>query len=107
MQERARRFSSIGRVFTYVALIVAAFYSFWPILIMGLEGYQIDLSPLFSGKGVRSIGGVPFVSGGIFPSPIHYLDALTLYGFPRLLTNTATISAISIAVALIAGVTAR
>ena len=106
MQERQRRFSALGKGLTYFALIFAAFYSFWPIMIMGLEGYQIDLSPIFSGKGVRRIGGVPFVSGGIFPSPIHYLDALSLVGFPRLLENTATIAAMSIAVALVAGVTA-
>ena len=91
---------------TYVALILAAFYSFWPIMIMALEGYQIDLSVLFSGEGIREIGGVPFYSGGIHPSAIHYLDALTLVAFPRLLGNTATIAAISIAVALLAGVTA-
>jgi multiple sugar transport system permease protein len=97
---------STGRVLTYVALVLAAFYSFWPIAIMALEGYQIDLSVLFSGKGIRYVGGVPDFSGGIFPSPIHYLDALTLVAFPRLLMNTATIAAISIAVALLAGVTA-
>jgi multiple sugar transport system permease protein len=107
VQQKQRRFSSLGRVLTYAALILAAFYSFWPIMIMGLEGYQIDLSPIFSGKGVVvSVAGVPFVSGGIFPSPIHYLAALTLNAFPRLLVNTATIAAISIAIALVAGVTA-
>ncbi len=106
MEEKRGRSPQAGKVLTYVALILAALYSFWPIMVMALEGYQIDLSVLFSGKGIREIGGVPFYSGGIFPSPIHYLDALNLVAFPRLLMNTATIAAISIAVALLAGVTA-
>ena len=106
MQEKRGRFSSAGRVLTYAALVLAAFYSFWPILIMALEGYGIDLSPLFSGKGVRVIGGVPFYSGGIYPTPVHYLDALTLGAFPRLLGNTAVVAGISIGVALAAGVVA-
>jgi multiple sugar transport system permease protein len=105
VQERQRRFSSIGRAVTYAALIIAAFYSFWPILIMGLEGYGADLAPLISGQGVRSIGGV-IVIGGFHPTPIHYIDALTFVAFPRLLANTAAIAAISIVVALAAGVTA-
>jgi multiple sugar transport system permease protein len=106
MQEKRRRSLSLGSVFTYGALVFAAFYSFWPVMVMGLEGYGIDLSPIFSGKGIVEIGGVPYYSGGIFPTPIHYLDALTLVAFPRLLGNTAAIAAISIAVALVAGVTA-
>jgi multiple sugar transport system permease protein len=106
VEKKRSRSPPVGRVLTYVALILAAFYSFWPIMIMALEGYQIDLSVLFSGEGIREIGGVPFYSGGIHPSAIHYLDALTLVAFPRLLGNTATIAAISIAVALLAGVTA-
>ncbi|MGH9920172.1 MAG: carbohydrate ABC transporter permease [Nitrososphaerales archaeon] len=106
MQEKQRMFSSLGKALTYVALIVAAFYSFWPIMIMGLEGYGIDLSPIFSGTGIREVGGVPFYSNGIHPTPIHYLDALVLVGFPRLLENTTAIAAISIGVALVAGVTA-
>jgi multiple sugar transport system permease protein len=106
VEAKRARSPSVGRILTYVALVLAAFYSFWPIMVMALEGYQIDLSVLFSGKGIRYVGGVPDFSGGIFPSPIHYLDALTLVAFPRLLMNTATIAAISIAVALLAGVTA-
>lgn len=106
MGENRRSFPSLGRSLTYAALIIAAFYSFWPIFVMGLEGYSIDLSPLFSGKAVREIGGVPFYSGGIYPTPIHYIDALSTYAFPRLLANTATIAAISIVVALAGGVIA-
>jgi multiple sugar transport system permease protein len=106
VEEKHSRPLSAGRLLTYAALILAALYSFWPIMVMALEGYQIDLSVLFSGRGIRYVGGVPDFSGGIFPSPIHYLDALTLVAFPRLLLNTATVAAISIAVALAAGVIA-
>ncbi len=106
MVERRRRSSSGGRLLVYILLIVAAFYSFWPIVTMALEGYGIDLSPLFSGKAVRSVGGVPYYSGGIYPTPIFYLDAIRLGQFPKLLANTTIFAAVGIAVALAAGVVA-
>jgi len=92
-----------SRIVAYGSLVFAALYSVWPIMVMGLEGYNVDLSPLFSGKGIRFVGGVPAYSGGIYPTPIHYLDALFIGAFPRLLGNTLLISAISIAMALAAG----
>ncbi len=104
IQKRSRLAS--GRVLTYVLLVVAAFYSFWPILVMGFEGYGIDFSPLFSGKAIRSVAGVPYYSGGIFPTPIFYLDAIRLGQFPKLLFNTTGFAAVAIAVALAAGVVA-
>lgn len=98
--------SQVGKVLTYVGLVLAALFSVWPIMIMGLEGYSIDLSPLFSGKGVREVGGVPYFSGGIYPTPIHYIDALSLGAFPKLMGNTLAIAGIGIAIALLVGVTA-
>ncbi len=89
----------------YALLLLASLYSVWPIMIMALEGYDIDLSPIFSGRGIRFVGGVPDYSGGIYPTPIHYLDALTLQGFPRLMANSLAIAAISTAIALATGVT--
>jgi multiple sugar transport system permease protein len=106
MQQKRSRFPSLGRFLVYFFLIVAAFYSFWPILTMALQGYGIDLSPLFSGKAVRQVGGVPYYSGGIFPTPIFYLDAISLGQFPKLLGNTTVFAAVGIAVALAAGVVA-
>jgi multiple sugar transport system permease protein len=103
-QKRNR--TSLGRVLTYVLLVLAAFYSFWPILVMAFEGYGIDFSPLFSGKAVRRVGGVPYYSGGIFPTPIFYLDAINLGQFPKLLFNTTVFAGVAIAVALGAGVVA-
>jgi multiple sugar transport system permease protein len=106
MQERRGRLPPSGKTLTYVLLVVAAFYSFWPILVMAFEGYGIDFSPLFSGKAVRSVGGVPYYSGGIYPTPIFYLDAIRLGQFPKLLANTTLFAGVAIAVALAAGVVA-
>ena len=93
----------MGRLLTYALLILAALYSAWPVMIMALEGYGADLAPLISGKAVRQFGNTVVV-GGFFPTPVHYLDALELGAFPRLMVNTSAIAAISIAIALAAGV---
>ena len=106
MLEKRSRLASVRKALAYVALILAAFYSFWPIMIMGFEGYDIDLAPIFSGKGVSVVAGVlRYNSGGIHPTPIHYLDALRVNGFLGLMGNTLSVSAIGIAIALVAGVT--
>jgi multiple sugar transport system permease protein len=95
----------VKKVFVYGALVFAALFSVWPISIMEEEGFDIDLSPIFSGKGVALAGGViPYYSGGIHPTIVHYLDALSLNGFPRIMANTLVISFLSIAIALVAGV---
>jgi multiple sugar transport system permease protein len=100
---RGRR-PSLGRVALYVVAILAAFYSAWPLLIMALEGYAIDLSAIFAGKAVRLIYDIPYYSGGIFPTPIHYLDALIFGAFPKLVVNSLIIALISIAIALAVGI---
>jgi multiple sugar transport system permease protein len=105
MQETRPRFASARKVFVYAALVFTAFYSFWPILIMAFEGYDIDLAPFFSGKGITSVAGTfHYNSGGFHPTPIHYIDALALNGFLGLMVHTLVISAISIGVALAAGI---
>jgi multiple sugar transport system permease protein len=106
MGEKAVRTGTGRRVLTYLIMVLAALFTAWPVVIMALEGYNIDLSPFFSGKGVRFIGGVPNYSGGFFPTPIHYLDALRLNSFFRLMGNTVAISAIAVAVGLVVSVTA-
>jgi multiple sugar transport system permease protein len=73
---------------------------------MVLEGFDIDLAPLFSGKAVRIIGGVPFESGGIFPTAIHYIDQLTLANFPHLVLNSTAIALIGVGVGLLVGLPA-
>jgi multiple sugar transport system permease protein len=95
----------VGKVLVYGTMVFAALYSIWPITIMCEEGFDIDLSPIFSGKGVKTVGGIiPYYSGGIHPTVIHYLDALTFNAFFRLMGNTLVVSGISIAIALLAGV---
>ena len=103
----SRRFSRFrGKVLVYGTLVFAALYSVWPITIMMEEGFDIDLSPIFSGKGITLAGGiVPYYSGGIHPTLVHYLDALSFNSFFRIAGNTLVISAISIAIALVTGVT--
>ena len=90
----------------YVSLGVSVLFSVWPALVMLLEGADIDLSVIFSGRGTRFVGGVPFYSGGISPTIVHYLDQLTLNHFPRLVLNSTVIALISILIALLVGVPA-
>src|SRR5260370_20717216 len=94
----------VKKVLVYGALVFAALYSVWPITIMAEEGFDIDLSPIFSGRGIAVTAGIPHVSGGIHPTLIHYIDALGVNGFPRLVGNAVAISWLSIAIALVAGV---
>src|SRR5579872_3133532 len=90
----------------FLLVTFATLFTFWPIMVLGLEGADIDLSPIFSGKGIRFIGGVPYYSGGIYPTLIHYLDAINLGAFPRLAANSAIIALSSVAIALLAGIPA-
>jgi len=98
--------SSVRRFIVWGTLVFAALYSVWPISIMAEEGFDVDLAPVFSGKGVALAGGViPYYSGGIHFTIVHYLDALTFNSFFRIVGNTLAISAICIAVALLTGIT--
>jgi multiple sugar transport system permease protein len=73
---------------------------------MAEEGFAIDLSPIWSGKGARFVGGIPFYSGGIYPTAVHYLDALSLGHFPRLVLNSTLIALLGVALSLVIGVPA-
>ncbi len=101
-----KRGGGLAMPLQYLALVLASLFSLWPVLIMFLEGFGIDLSPIFSGKGIRFVGGIPFYSGGINPSPVHYLDELNLGSFPRLVMNSSTIALLSVGVALAVGLPA-
>ena len=90
----------------YLGLALAFLFSFWPIVVMALEGADIDLGPIFSGRGISYVAGVPYYSGGIYPSLANYRDALLLGNFPRLVFNSTSIAVLSIAIALVAGVPA-
>jgi multiple sugar transport system permease protein len=96
--------TSWKRVLLHVAAILALLNSFWPLFIMALTGYGIDLTPLFSGRAVAYVAGVPFYSGGIFPTPAYYIYSLFTVGFPRLMENSLVIAFISIAIAMGVGI---
>ena len=88
------------------ALVVSVLYVVWPVMIMVLEGFSIDLSPLFSGKGVRFVGGVPYYSGGIYPTLVHYTDAIFIAQLPRFMANSVVISLANVAIALLVSIPA-
>jgi multiple sugar transport system permease protein len=92
------------RLSLYVAAILAAVYSFWPIMIMALEGYNIDLGPLFAGRAIRTVGGLQFQPGIFNPSPAYYLQALSLEAYPKLVADTLVVAALSVGLALAAGI---
>jgi multiple sugar transport system permease protein len=95
-----------SRAKVYLGAILAVLFSVWPIILMVLESFSIDLSPLFSGKGIRFVGGVPYYSGGIFPTLANLADALNYAAFPKLVANSTIIALGGIALALVAGVPA-
>ncbi len=96
------------RILLYAFAILAAFYSFWPVLIMGLEGYNIDLGVVFAGFAGRTaiiiVGGVPIRVSSIVPTAYYYLQALGIEAYPRLVANTLIVAALTIAIALAAGI---
>jgi multiple sugar transport system permease protein len=96
----------LRRLPVYVGLLLATLFSFWPIMTMTFEGLDIDLGPLWSGKGIDFISGVPYYSGGFFPTLANVRDALEWGNFPSLVFNSSTIAFLSIAIALAAGVPA-
>jgi multiple sugar transport system permease protein len=83
---------------------LAVAYTLYPIIALGLDGADLNLAALFAGNKIVDIGGVPFHQGAFTFSPIHYLDALTLGGFPRLIGNSLLIAAISVSIALVVGI---
>jgi len=96
------------RILLYVFAILAAFYSFWPVMVMGFEGYNIDFGVILAGFGGRTaiiiVGGVPIRVSSIIPTAYYYLQALSIEAYPRLVANTLIISALTIAIALAAGI---
>jgi multiple sugar transport system permease protein len=91
------------RTLMYLVVVATALYSFWPITIMTLEGYNIDLGPIFAGKAVSLVGGLKFAPRAFLPTPHYYLQALSLEAYPRLVGDTLLIAALSISLALVVG----
>jgi multiple sugar transport system permease protein len=102
---RTRGGRKYWRYILYVVAIFTAFYSFWPIMIMGLEGYNIDLGVIFAGKALTiQIGGVAFTTHAIIPTPYYYLQALGIEAYPRLVGDTMVVAGLAIAISLVVGV---
>ena len=83
---------------------MATLYSLYPIVALGLDGVDLNLAALFAGNNIVLIGDIPFHQGTWTFTPIHYLDALNIQAFPRLLENSIIIAAFSISVALAVGI---
>jgi multiple sugar transport system permease protein len=92
------------RTLLYVFVTLTAFYSFWPIMIMALEGYNIDLGPIFAGKAITLVGGLQFAPRAFRPTPYYYLNALSVEAYPRLVGDTLLVAALSITLALVVGI---
>ncbi len=85
--------------------IVAAFYSFWPVMVMGLEGYNIDLGVIFAGRAIAiNIGGFTVAPKTIIPTAYYYMQALGIEAYPRLVADTLLVAALSIGIALAVGI---
>ena len=101
---KARIMERLTNIRFNLILVLASLFVFWPIMLMILEGFDIDLSPIFSGQGTRIVGGVPYYSGGILPTTVHYVDALVLAHFPKLALNSTIIALLSVSIALAVGI---
>jgi multiple sugar transport system permease protein len=99
---------SLRRILLYAFAILAAFYSFWPVLVMAFEGYNIDFGVIFAGFAGKSaiiiVGGVPIRINSIIPTAYYYLQALSVEAYPRLVANTLIVAALTIGIALAAGI---
>ena len=99
-QDIKRKLRKARRTLIYVLVCL---WVLWPISIMILESFRIDLSPLLAGKGVGWVGGVPFFSGGFRPSTINYFNAFAFDAFPILVFNTVIIALSSVLTSLVIG----
>jgi len=70
------------------------------------ESFEVDLGPLYSGRGVSFIGQFFQGTGGLRPTAINYLQAFSVEAWPRLVGNSLLIAMSSVSVALIVGVPA-
>jgi multiple sugar transport system permease protein len=93
------------RILLYVVAILAAFYSFWPVMVMALEGYNIDLGVIFAGKAlIIQVGGLALYPKTIIPTSYYYLQDLSVEAYPRLVANTLLMATLAIGIALAAGI---
>ncbi|MCS7136786.1 MAG: carbohydrate ABC transporter permease [Candidatus Caldarchaeum sp.] len=86
----------------YLLLMGLTLFYYYPILVIVLEGFDTDISPLLA-PGIRLIGGVPYYSGGITPSLVYYLDMFGAQQFHRLILNSLVIGGGSTLIAVLIG----
>jgi multiple sugar transport system permease protein len=91
------------RPLIYLLVAVLTLFYTYPLLVIVLEGFDIDISPLLA-PGIRLIGGVPYYSGGITPSLVYYIDMFSVQGFQKLITNSLAIGLGSTLIAVFSGV---
>ncbi len=101
-----RAFGAAKKFLLPLSVVVSILFAAWPLFIGVLEGFDVDIGPLFSGQGITYVGGVPFYSGGFHPNLYNLWTALTVDAFPRLVLNSLVIDGLSIAMALAAGIPA-
>jgi multiple sugar transport system permease protein len=93
------------KILLYVVAIFAGLYSFWPIMVMALEGYNVDLGVIFAGHAlVIKIGGLAVAPKAIIPTDYYYLQDLSLEAYPRLVADTLIVAALAIGIALSVGI---
>src|SRR3984893_7597763 len=92
------------RPLLYIAFLLATLYTLYPPIAMGLDGVDANIAALFAGNNIVLIAGVPFPQGVFTFTPIHYLDALSLFAFPARVLNSLVIAALSVGIALVVGV---
>jgi multiple sugar transport system permease protein len=94
-----------NRRLLHTVAILAAFYSFWPILVMAFEGYNIDLGVIFAGHAATiTVGGLTFSPKVIIPTAFYYIQDLAVEAYPRLVVDTIVVAAIAIGVSLAVGI---
>jgi len=103
-RSRGRRIA--GRVLLWLALILAAAYTVYPIIASAFDAMGFNLAALFVKNNVVLIGGVPFHQGVFRFTPIHYEDALTFGAFPTRVVNSLIIGALSVTASLVVGIPA-
>jgi multiple sugar transport system permease protein len=105
VRNRAKSSRRRQRILLYAVAIFAAFYSFWPVMVMGLEGYNVDLGVVFAGKAIAiNIGGFTVAPKTIIPTAYYYMQALGIEAYPRLVADTLVVAALTIGIALSVGI---
>lgn len=94
----------VNRLAVGLALTIAFLYSVYPLVATALDGFGANIAALFVGNNVVEIASAPFAQGIFTFTWVHYADALTLGAFPTRVWNSLIIGAISVAVALVAGI---